>query len=598
MPLVSVPLTQLRRLVGRDLGRDELVQALQDLGSDVEGRAVLLSYRCGRCGQLTEVLEHEDFNQKCVWCGSGEISASGSTEVVRINLLPVRPDMFDVCGMARAVRGYLGIETGLPKYEVRTSNVEVTVKPGLEQVRPYVVCCIVRGLVMDDDIIRMLMKMQENLHWALGRDRRRASIGIYDLDTVKPGFEYRPVGPDELQFTPLFGMPEGVFAATPREILDRHPKGARYKHLLEGVAQYPLLCDSQARVLSMPPIINSQDTRVTADTRNLFVDITGPDHNAITRTLAVVAASLADLGAVIETVEIAYPDGRREVTPDLSPGRIVVHQETVEQVLGFKVADLVEFLGRMRFGLDDGDAGDRLSVLVPAYRADIMHEYDVIEDIGIAYGYHNIKPRLVPTLTVGRPQPIEELSEICRRIMTGLGYIEIMTLVLTCEDEHFQMLGLPVPAEYCRIDNPASSEQTMVRSHLLSGLLATFRLNTTRATPQALFEAGDCFVLDQDAETGVRCRRKLAVGLAGPRAGFADARQLSDTLSRELDTVVSYEAAEHPAFIPGRCARVFCRRGGSRLEWGVMGEVHPEVLERFGLAQPVVLLELTLDVLL
>ncbi len=639
MPVANVPLGQLRRLVGRDLGRDDLVQALAELGCDVEGRAVVTSYRCGRCSQITEVLEHEDFNSKCAHCGSGDITVSGSAEVIRLNLLPVRPDMFDVAGLARALRGYLGIETGLPNFGVRASNFEVIVRAGLEEIRPYIACCVVRDLALDDETVRMLMKMQENLHWALGRDRRRASIGVYDLDTVTPGFEYRPVQPEAVKFVPLFGMPDGMVAATPKQILERHPKGISYRHLLEPFDRYPLLRDSQGKVLSMPPIINSEETRVTADTKNLLIDVTGPDLNAVTRTLAVITASLYDLGAKLESVDIVYPDGSRTTTPDLAPMRMTVTAKTARQVLGFDVPDIESCLTRMRYGIEVGNQASanlhgqcphdrprnestgRMAVLVPAYRSDVMHEYDIIEDIGIAYGYQNIVPRLVPTLTVGKPQWAEEFADRCRGIMTGLGYLEIMTLVLTNDHEHFELLGMPTPASapprdpglsvpssglpgrtmsgYCQVENPTSVDQTMLRKHLLSGLLATMRVNVSREMPQLLFEVGECFEIDPKAETGVATRHRLAAGITGPRAGFADIRQVADTLIRELDLIVSFEPLEPlETFIPGRAAKLLVRRGGRNLEWGMLGEVHPRVLENFGLGQPVALLEVTLDILL
>ena len=624
MPLVSIPLAQLRRLVGDDLGRDELVRALEELGSDVEGRAVMTYYRCDRCGQVTEVLEHEDFNNVCAACGSDDIKATKTSEVIRINLLPVRPDMFDAAGLSRALRGYLCIETGLPEYVLADSGFRVTVKPGLEAVRPHIVSCVVRGLVMDDDTVKTVMKMQENLHWALGRDRRRASIGVYDLDTVKPDFEYRPVKPDGVRFVPLFGMPkEGtgeaeMREATPEEILAKHPKGTGYRHLLAPFAEYPLLADSEGRVLSMPPIINSEESRVTSDTRNLFVDVTGPDKNAIKRTLAVIACSLADLGAKIETVEVAYPDGRTEKTPDLTPGRIDLNTGEMVRVLGFDVPDVRSCLERMRYGTGSGPAAqrssdpvhgvpsldrvttrplDHLSVTIPAYRSDIMHEYDVIEDVGIAFGYHKINPVLVPTMTVSKAHPIEELSEICRRTMTGLGFFETMTLILTNEKEHFEMLRLAVPEAYCRIDNPASVEQTMTREHLLGGLLSTFRVNVSHEMPQSIFEVGDCFEPATGNETGVRSRRKLAAGVAGPKAGFADARQLLDALTRELNLVVRVGSSTHPSFIPGRAAEIQLRRAGREFKLGVLGEIHPAVLESYGIGQPVALIEVGLDLL-
>jgi len=623
LPVVSIATAMLKRLIGKSLSRDELVAALEQLGNNVEGTASITAYRCEKCGQTTEVLEQESFNGACEWCGSKAVVDAGASEVIRISLLPVRPDMFDAAGLARALRGYLGIETGLPVYRVEPSGFKVTVQPGLESIRPYIVACVVRGLVMDDETVKTVMKMQENLHWALGRNRRRASIGVYDLDTVEPDFEYSAVAPDGVKFVPLLGMPIGegsrglgvqgssdseMKVVTPKEILERHPKGVGYKHLLEKFDKYPLLCDAGGKVLSMPPIINSEDTRVTPKTRNLFIDVTGPDKNAIEKTIAVIACGLADLGAKVETVQVVYPDGSKEVTPNLQPQMRSIDPKAAERLVGVEVPDMAKVLERMRYGAKF-EAGS-LVLQIPSYRADIMHDYDIFEDVAIGYGYHNITPRLVPSMTVGSHQPIEELSTTARRVMTGLGFLEIMTPALTNVEEHYGKLGLSVPEHCVRLENPISVEQTMAREQLVTGLLSTLRVNTTREMPQFIFETGDCFELDSAEETGVRTRRKLAAATAGPRVGYTDAKQTLDALARELSHLmapapgaqsgrgVRFEPLESPTFIPGRCARVFVQAAGRELVWGRLGEVHPAVLESFGIAHPIALLEVDLSVLL
>ena len=595
MPVVSIATATLKRLIGKSLDRDELVAALEQLGNNVEGTASITAFRCNKCGQVTEVLERVDFNGACEWCGGKALVEAGTSEVIRISLLPVRPDMFDAAGLARALRGYLGIETGLPVYHVEPSGFKVTVQPGLENIRPYIVTCVVRGLVMDDETVKTVMKMQENLHWALGRNRRRASIGVYDLDTVEPDFEYSAVTPDGVKFVPLFGMPEGMLEATPKEILEKHPKGVGYKHLLEKFDRYPLLCDAGGKVLSMPPIINSEDTRVTQKTRNLFIDVTGPDKNAIEKTIAVIACGLADLGGKVETVQVVYPVGEDEATPNLKPQVLTIDPKAAEKLLGVKVPDMAKVLERMRYGAKS-EAGS-LVLQIPSYRADIMHEYDIFEDVAIGYGYHNIKPRLVPSMTVGSHQSIEELSTTARRVMTGLGFLELMTPALTNVEEHYDKLGLAAPEHYVRLENPISVEQTMAREQLITGLLSTLRVNTTREMPQQVFEAGDCFEAAAEMETGVRTRRKLAAAIAGPKIGYTDAKQTLDALARELGRDLRFEPLGSPTFIPGRCARVFVRDNESELVWGVLGEVHPAVLESFGITQPTALLEIDLSVL-
>ncbi len=589
MPLVSISTRTLRRLVGRSLSPEELVAALEQLGNNVEGTATVNLYRCNHCGHLTETLEHADFDGQCSGCGSKEIESVGTNEVIRISLLPVRPDMFDPAGLARALRGYLNIETGLPDYRLEPSGLTVRVQPGLETIRPWIVAAVARGLSLDEETLKTIMKMQENLHWALGRDRRRASIGVYDLDTVEPDFEYSAVAPEGVKFVPLFGMPEGMVAVTPKEILERHSKGNLYKHLLTQFPAWPLLSDVNGKVLSLPPIINSEETRVTARTRNLFIDVTGPDRHAVTKALAVVACSLVDLGAKVETVSIVYPDRTRVTTPDLSPEQRRIETAAVTRVLGFEVPDMAGALRRMRYEATLENGLVRLAV--PAYRADIMHDCDIIEDVAIAHGYHNVQPRLVPAMTVGGAHLVEERSVVCRRVMTGLGFLETMTLMLTNEQEHYTMLQLPVPDGYCRLGNPASVEQTMMRSHLMSGQLATLRGNVAREMPQCIFEVGDCFNLDPAEENGVRTERRLAASITGPKAGFADVRAWCEALARELGLEVSFRPTEHPTFIPGRVAAV---RAGNE-DWGVVGEIHPAVLEAFGLSQPVAMFEVTLS---
>jgi phenylalanyl-tRNA synthetase beta chain len=606
LPVVGIATATLKRLIGKSLSRDELVAALEQLGNNVEGTASVTAYRCEKCGQTTEVLEQESFNGACESCGSKAVVDAGSSEVIRISLLPVRPDMFDAAGLARALRGYLGIETGLPKYQMEPSGFKVTVQPGLENIRPYLVACVVRGLVMDDETVKTVMKMQENLHWALGRNRRRASIGVYDLDTIEPDFEYCAVTPEGVKFVPLFGMPEGMAEATPKEILEKHPKGVGYKHLLEKFDKYPLLSDTGGKVLSMPPIINSEDTRVTQKTRNLFLDVTGPDKNAIEKTIAVIACGLADLGAKIETVQVVYPDGSKEVTPNLQPQIRSIDPKAAERLVGVEVPDMARVLERMRYGAKSD--GGSLVLQIPAYRADIMHEYDIFEDVAIGYGYHSITPRLVPSMTVGSHQPIEELSTTARRVMTGLGFLEIMTPALTNVEEHHDKLGISAPECCVRLENPISVEQTIAREQLITGLLSTLRVNTTREMPQQVFEAGDCFELSGEMETGVCTRRKLAAAIAGPRVGYTDAKQALDALARELGLglrFVGMDKDKSAPFIDGRCAVVFTSFAQSAIynlqsetPWGVLGEVHPAVLESFGITQPTALLEIDLSVLL
>jgi phenylalanyl-tRNA synthetase beta chain len=448
----------------------------------------------------------------------------------------------------------------------------------------------VKDFPTDAKTIKAVMKLQEDLHWALGRDRKFASIGVYNLDALKPDIHYRTVGPEELTFEPLAF--QGTLM-TPREILSEHPKGVSYAHLLEDFERYPLLVDSGGRVLSMPPIINSEGTKVTLDVRNFFIDVTGPNETAVNRALQVLVTSLAEMGGTIGTVKVVRPDAEL-ITPELQPFTMSLDHVETSKLVGVPMdqKEVMDHLSKMRFGA--GESEGTITVEVPRFRIDVMHPVDIIADVAIAYGYQNIPKPLVPTMTVGQELDIERTCRAARQALTGLGFQEIVTLMITHENEHYGMLRMPVPENRVTLENPASVNQTMVRTHLLSAVMDTFRINKTREMPQQVFEIGDVSVVDPDFETGARNVRKVTCGITGPRAGYADMRSFTEALLRELDALPEFVPEGHPTFIDGRAAAV--RVEGRAV--GLLGEVHPGVLSSFGLVQPAALLEIDLSALL
>ncbi|MEO0050607.1 MAG: phenylalanine--tRNA ligase subunit beta [candidate division WOR-3 bacterium] len=554
MPVVSIPVDLLSRLIEKQLSSEELLRVLSELGCDVEG-------------------------------------VDPTTNSLKINLLPARPDMFDICGLARCLKGYLGISTGLPQYQFKDSGVRVVVKPGLEKVRPFICAAIVRAIKLDEELIKVMMDLQENLHWGLGRDRRRASIGIYDLNTVEPDFVYQPVASEGIKFIPL--GEDRPF--TPAEILKFHPKGQAYQHLLQGFPVYPLLTDRNGFVLSLPPIINSEKTKVTSTTTDLFIDVTGPDEWATNKTLCVICATFADLGGEVQTVKIEYPDGKTIITPDMEPEQITISFAEAEKVIGINLTqeEMIQLLQRMRYHAQPAN-NNQILVTVPAYRCDVIHPYDVIEDIAIGYGYHRLQPQLLGTATPSNPLKIEELCQLCRRVMTGLGFIETLSLNLSSPEAQFDHLGIKDDGKTILLENPVSVEQRILRRHLLFGILETLKLNSTQTLPQKIFEIGDVFAIAPDKETGAEEKRHLAIGMADSKVGFAELKSVIEALAREMDIEIVFTPFDQAPFLAGRCARL---TKPDKTPVGICGEVHPEVLERFNLTVPVALAEIDIQTL-
>jgi phenylalanyl-tRNA synthetase beta chain len=601
MPVVGIPIELLQEVVGRSLDAQELQKTLSRMGCDLEGLQVVRRILCRRCSFISELGAQEEIPPDCSECGA-ELRDEGATEelpdleVLRMELLAVRPDLFDPGGLGRALRGYLGLETGLPKATVEEPAFDLHVddivtKP--TSLRPYIVAAVLEPVRLDGERIKVLMKLQENLHWALGRDRRQASIGVYDLDTVEPPIAYTAEDPEAFSFRPLGTMDADGWSLA--RILEEHPKGRGYSHLLQSFTHYPILADAQGQVLSMPPIINSEETRVTGNSKRLFVDVTGMNPRAISSALAIFVTSLQMLMPEmrIRAVTVRREGSEPMPTPDLSAASHTVRVSEARRILGLPLerAQTVELLERMRHGVLKGN-GDEVQVQTPSYRNDIMHEVDLIEDIAIAYGYDRVPQVLLPTATLARERPVELLSQRAREVLAGLGLVEVVSLVLTNPEVNDTSLGRAPSENAVIVANPISRDQSQLRTQLIPGLLQILSQNRHRPLPQSLFEIGDVTFLDAKSETGAREERHLALAIVHPKAGFAEVKAAAEAIAREFECTLSLEPYDEPPFLPGRGARALCREcGPGGAETMVFGEVHPEVLEKLGISNPVVVLE-------
>ena len=322
MPIVNIDLAWLNRLLGKPYETDVLQESLEQIGCDVEDVVDIERSRCPQCGSLVEHPLGQDEVKVCTICSFESETAfkqAGSQKVLRLDLLADRPDLFDVGGLARALRGTLGIETGLPKYSTKPSGLTVKVDKSVHDpasYRPFMACAVMTLPPVDETSLVAIMKLQENLHWGVGRDRKLSSIGVYDMSAISGDISYRTIDPDKEPFVPL-GMPGKKMSG--RQILESHPKGVAYAELLAEHKRYPVLIDAKNQVLSMPPIINSDETKVKQGTTRVFIDVTGISHAAVTKSLDTLVCSLAEIGGTIETVEIVDADGKRRTSPDLSP---------------------------------------------------------------------------------------------------------------------------------------------------------------------------------------------------------------------------------------------------------------------------------------
>ncbi len=506
---------------------------------------------------------------------------------VKIEYNPNRVDFCSYGGVARAFKGLMGWETGLPKFKVKQGNIGLNVDKSVTQVRPYVVSAIIRGITIDYEGIRELMEVQEALHWMIGRNRKKASIGVHNLDAVDPPFSYVTYAPNEIKFVPLDKTEE----MTPSEVLERHEKGIAYKGEVDFASRYPFIIDRNGQVLSFPPIINGELSRIVEDTRNLFIDVTGTELNAIQRSLNVLVTALADMGGTIESVTVNYSD-HSLVTPDLTPRKMRLHVEFCNERLGqdFSKAQAIEALKKSRLSAKEGENGV-LDVTIPAYRTDILHEIDLVEEVAIGYGVFRLEPTKPTTVTTGKPHRVSEVASNVRYIMVGLGFVEAMNFVLTNEVDHYQKMRRKAGG-LVTLGNPVSTDYSIIRNDLLPSLIKNLAVSKHHVFPQKMFEVGDVIKLDKDSETYTDRRVHVSAVSSHPTANFTEIRSNLESLLTNLGLqkwVV--EAAEHPSFLEGRVAIISL----DNLQLGVVGEIHPEVLNNFELENPTGAFELDLQ---
>lgn len=502
-----------------------------------------------------------------------------------------RADLWSVEGLARALLGLLNLEEGLRNYPVvGSSGVQIYVDSGLKNIRPYIGCAILKGLKLTDMMIRGLMRQQDKLDQTYGRNRRRTSIGLYNFELIFPPLRYSVAKPEQVSFAPL-GFSEKM---TLKEILEKHPKGIEYGHIVRSHAIWPILSDSKDNVLSFPPIINSNDLgRLTEGARNVLIEVTGTSCEAVLNMLNMMVTSLADRGGKIFTSKVHYPHGKRRIaiTPQLGNKTMCIDLADINRLFGFKLTpqEATELLGKARYGTVKTQKSS-IMVKIPCYRIDVMHLVDIAEDLAIAFGYNKIKPRWQRLPTTGGMSHHAQYCDLIREIMIGLGFQEILTFTMT-NPETLQTKMNKKPEKVVEIANPKMAIYTCLRDWLLPSLVEFLSHNTHIEYPQKIFEIGQVVIFDGKTDTKTRDVTKLACVTTHPNGSFTEIKSCLETLFLSIG-LKQWETREttHPSFIRGRTAKIYHKNR----KIGIVGEIHPQVLNNFKLKNPIGAFEINL----
>jgi len=533
MPTVNLNRKEFERLLGRKLHLEKLKDRISMLGTDLE-----------------------DVNDK---------------EII-VEVFPNRPDMLSEQGFARAFSGFIGIKKGLKKYEAKKSDYRLIVEDSVKDVRPYTACAVVKNLRFNDDKIKQVIQIQEKLHISYGRNRKKCAIGIYPLEKIKFPIYYRALEPSKIRFRAL----ESDRELNAKEILDKHPAGKEYGYLLQDKNKFPIFIDANNKILSMPPIINSNDTgKITEGTKEVFIEVSGFDFNTVSKCLNIIVCALSDMNGIIHEIGMKY--GNKKMTsPNLKPESMKINLDYLNKILGLELKEneIKNYLERMGFGYRNKN------VLIPCYRTDVMHEIDLIEDIAIAYGYENFKEEIPNVSTIADENDFERFKRKIKDVLIGFNYLECNSYNLVSED----ILGrMENKSERIKVLNPVNVDYNTLRNNILSSLMKILSENKHNEYPQKIFEIGNVFGREENENLGLlNC---------SSNANFTEAKQILDYLFNALNLNYSLNETENNAFISGRTGEIICK--GKKL--GFIGEINPKVIDNFKLEMPVSGFEINLS---
>jgi phenylalanyl-tRNA synthetase beta chain len=495
-------------------------------------------------------------------------------DTLHLEITPNRPDWLCVEGIARSCFSY--VHKKCNNYVPKKSSLNISIDPSLNDIRPFFAGALISNIQMSTQLLDSIIQLQEKLHDTLGRNRKKLAIGLHDTKNISAPFLYTTTDANATSFIPLTSS-ESLSCA---QILSQHEKGKKYSHLVGNVC--PIIFDSKKQVLSFPPIINGELTKVTTLTKEIFVDCTGTHNPSVLSAVNIICACFADRGAIVH--EIFVNNKRCEL---FKPQKTPLKLNDINKILGtnLNASQVKTHLTRMGHTLKSN------TILSPAFRTDILHPVDITEDIAISIGYNNFSLKSCDFISDNLASnssafsaSIDAIHDLC----IGLGYFEVSSWILT--DSRVLEKALLNTSCAIRVQNPLTQDFTTLRPVLYPNLLQIVANSKSQPMPQNLYELGP--VLNAcTSSTHVQSER-LCVASVHPKSSFWQLHSHLKSLCDACSVSFSLLESECDGFITGRCARIVV----DSKQVGVIGEVHPQVLENFAIEQPVALFEIDISV--
>ncbi|XP_076833236.1 phenylalanine--tRNA ligase beta subunit [Brachyhypopomus gauderio] len=577
MPTVSVKRDLLFRALGRTFTDEEFDELCFEFGLE-----------------LDEITSEKDI----IIREQGDQKASGASDVIlyKIDVPANRYDLLCLEGLVRGLQVFKD-KMEAPRYKrvnpVSGDPQRLIITEETASVRPHAVAAVLRNITFTPERYDSFIELQEKLHQNVCRKRTLVAIGTHDLDTISGPFTYTAKAPDDIRFRPLNQNQE--YTATQLMSFYKTDSHLRhYLHIIEEEPLYPVIYDSNGVVLSMPPIINGDHSKISVDTKNVFIECTATDLTKAKIVLDMIVTMFSeycDQPFTVEEAEVVYPDGRMVTYPELAYRTESLSVDFINSRVGINetAESIAQLLTRMCLKSEVAGAGEEIQVEIPPTRSDVIHACDIMEDAAVAYGFNNITRTTPRTYTVANQFPLNKLTELLRLDIAAAGFTEALTFALCSQEDIADKLGKNIKdTKAVHICNPKTAEFEVARTTLLPGLLKTLSANRKMPLPLKLFEISDVVLKDESTDVGARNSRRLCAVYYNKTPGFEVIHGLLDRVMQLLEVKPGrnhgyyIQAAEDSTYFTGRCAEIFSR--GKSV--GHLGVLHPDVINSFELTMP------------
>ena len=543
MPVIELNLNRIKKIISGNVTKKRIVDTLPFLGLDIE---------------------------------------SQDGDKIRIEYSPNRPDYSTDFGIALGLEGLLGTKKGIQKTNIKKQGkFEIKVDPSVSKIRPFVTGVIARNGTIDDETIKQLMNMQEDLHFGIGRKRKKSSIGLHDLDMISFPLNYTTSTRGH-SFVPL----NSESKHTIDQILSETEVGKNYGWILGDSKNVPIIVDSEGTTISFPPIINASVTAVTTKTKNVLVEVTSLDKDAAEDMLSVVVAILQMAG--FEIIQLTISGGKNS-TPRLNSRKIQYDTRLTEQILGLNISTSAMASSLKKCRLDAIQKGTKIQCTIPRYRFDVFGPMDIVEEIALGYGIDNLTPKLSPSQKLGEKSLMTKKLEIVSKITVGFGFTEALNSSLTSKKILFDFLNRDSSQMISVIDSK-SQEHTILRDTILPGLIENLSKNIHESYPQKLFEVGTIFSKAKPIHEAIN----LAGVIAYKESNYSEMKSILQSILKtgfKIDSKTKTPKDNVTTFANGRHADIFV----GEKSVGTIGEINSDVLDNFKIRTSVVGFEIKLS---